>query len=100
MIIALKFVVSCDVLSLTKSFQSSCFGHAFSKAFEYALIDEKIYKGLKYVSIKTPQFDLHKCIIWLKNEGKVEKNGTGLCDSNFPQKKININIKTKLSSKF
>jgi hypothetical protein len=28
----LKFVVSCDILSLIESFQGSCFGHAFSKA--------------------------------------------------------------------
>ncbi len=29
----IKFVVSCDILSLTKSFQGSCFGHAFSKDY-------------------------------------------------------------------
>jgi len=27
----LKFVVSCDILGLVESFQSSCFGHAFFK---------------------------------------------------------------------
>jgi len=32
MIITLKFIVSCDILSLAKSFQGSYFGHAFSKA--------------------------------------------------------------------
>jgi len=70
MTITLKFVVSYDVLSLTKHFQGSCFGHAFFKACQYALIDEKICKGLKYVFVKTTQFDLQKCIIWSKKSGK------------------------------
>jgi hypothetical protein len=54
----LKFVVNCDVLGLIKSFQGSYFGHAFSKACQYDSIDEKVYKGLKYVNVKTTQFDL------------------------------------------
>jgi hypothetical protein len=32
MISTLKSIVSCDILSLAKSFQNSCFGHAFFKA--------------------------------------------------------------------
>ncbi len=32
MIRVLKFIVSCDILSLVASFQGSCFSHAFSKA--------------------------------------------------------------------
>jgi hypothetical protein len=31
MTIDLKFVVSCDILGLVESFQSSCFGHGFFK---------------------------------------------------------------------
>jgi hypothetical protein len=30
--IALKSIVSCDMLDLEESFQGTCFGHAFSKA--------------------------------------------------------------------
>jgi hypothetical protein len=58
MIIALKSIVSCDVLGLEKSFQGTCFSYAFSKACQYATIDEKICKDLQYVSIKIAQGDL------------------------------------------
>ncbi len=57
MTITLKSIISYDVLGLTKHFQGSCFCHAFFKACQYALVYEKICKGLKYVSIKTVQFD-------------------------------------------
>jgi hypothetical protein len=49
---ALKSVVKCETLGLEKSFQGICFGHVFSKACEYATIDDKVCKNLKYVSIK------------------------------------------------
>jgi hypothetical protein len=39
MTIALKSIVSCDILGLAKRFQSSCFSHAFFKAYQYALVD-------------------------------------------------------------
>jgi hypothetical protein len=68
MIIILQFLVSCDVLGLAKSFQGNCFGHAFSKACQYASTNEKVYKGFKYVSIKITQSNLHKCITWPKNQ--------------------------------
>jgi hypothetical protein len=32
---ALKYVVSCESLGLEESFQGTCFGHAFSKAYQY-----------------------------------------------------------------
>ncbi len=64
MVIALKYVVKCEVLSLNESFYSACFGHVFSKACQYATTDEKICKNLKFVSIKSTQSDLRKCIIW------------------------------------
>ncbi len=99
MIIALKFVVSCDILGLTKNIQGSYFGHAFSKAYQYASIDEIFCKGLKYVSIKIAQFDLHKCITWLKfREGqKRMEQGLFICDT--LKKKLNTPIKTRLSLK-
>jgi hypothetical protein len=53
MIPTIKFVVSCDILSLTKKIQGSYFGHAFSKACQYASTDEKNCRGLKYVFVKT-----------------------------------------------
>ncbi len=42
MTIVLKFVVKCEVLGLDKSFQVSCFGHVFSKACQYPIINKKI----------------------------------------------------------
>jgi hypothetical protein len=37
MIVALKIVGSCDILGLQESYQGTCFGHAFIKAYEYAM---------------------------------------------------------------
>lgn len=33
MTIALKLIVSCDILSLEESFHITCFGHAFLEAY-------------------------------------------------------------------
>jgi hypothetical protein len=38
--IIVKFVVKCEVFGLDESFQRSCFGHVFSKARQYATIDD------------------------------------------------------------
>ncbi len=62
----LKSVVNCNILGLQEKFQGSCFSHAFLKTYQYATIDEFFFKGLKYVSIKTAQFDLQKYITWPK----------------------------------
>jgi hypothetical protein len=58
MTIALKSIVSYDMLGLEESFQNTCFRHAFSKACQYATTDEKVCKDLQYVSIKFAQKDL------------------------------------------
>jgi hypothetical protein len=52
MTIALKSIVSCDMLGLEENFQGNCFGHGFSKACQYVTIEEKVCKCLQYVSIK------------------------------------------------
>jgi hypothetical protein len=36
MTIALKSIISCDMLGLKESFQGICFGHAFFKACQNA----------------------------------------------------------------
>jgi hypothetical protein len=46
------------MLGLEESFQGTCFGHAFSKAYQYATTKEKNYKDLQYVLIKFAQGDL------------------------------------------
>jgi hypothetical protein len=47
----LKFVIKCETLGLKESFQGTYFGHVFSKACQYATINDKVCKNLKYVSI-------------------------------------------------
>jgi hypothetical protein len=42
----LKSIISCDMLGLEESFQSNCFGHAFSKACQYVTTEDKVYKDL------------------------------------------------------
>jgi hypothetical protein len=47
MIVALKAIISCDNLSLEESYQGTCFGHAFSKAYQYATMDQKVCKNFE-----------------------------------------------------
>jgi hypothetical protein len=49
---ALKSVIKCEIFSLNESFQGVCFGHAFSKACQYATTKEKVCKNFKFVLIK------------------------------------------------
>ncbi len=58
MTFALKSIVSCETLSLQKSFNGTCFGHVFSKACQYATTDEKMCINLMYVSINATQENL------------------------------------------
>jgi hypothetical protein len=50
---ALKSIINYEYLGLEENFQGICFGHTFSKACQYGIAKEKIYKNLKYVSIKS-----------------------------------------------
>ncbi len=59
---ALKSIMNYEFLGLEESFQGTCFGHTFSKACQYGTTKEKVAKNLKYVSIKSPQTNLQKCI--------------------------------------
>jgi hypothetical protein len=45
-------------------FQGACIRHAFSKACQYATIEEKVCKDLQHVLIKFVQGNLQKCITW------------------------------------
>ncbi len=46
------------MLGLEESFQGICFGHAFSKACQYATTKENNCEDLQYISIKYAQGDL------------------------------------------
>jgi hypothetical protein len=50
MIVTLKFVVNFNILGLWESFQGSCFGHAFFKAYQYVTTYEFFCTGLMYLS--------------------------------------------------
>jgi len=52
MTMTLKLVISCEILDLDESFQSTCFNHAFFKACRYGTSKDKVCKKLKCVSIK------------------------------------------------
>ncbi len=65
-----RFIVNCDILRLKESFNGNCFGHVLSKGCQYGIIEEKVCKNMKFVSIKIEQFDIQKCITWLKKSGK------------------------------
>jgi hypothetical protein len=54
-----KFVVNYELLGLEENFQGTCFGHAFSQAYQYGTTYEKVCKNFRYVSIKFSQFDLY-----------------------------------------
>jgi len=96
MTIALKFVVKCEVLGLDESYQGPCFGHAFSKACQYATTNEKVYKNLKFVSIKFAKSYLQKCITWLKRFRKGRQEWNKACSNlNLLQRKLNIQVKTR-----
>jgi hypothetical protein len=44
MTIELKAIVNYESLGLEERFQSICFGHAFSKACQYAIVKENVCK--------------------------------------------------------
>jgi hypothetical protein len=58
MTMALKIVINCDILKVEESFNGACFGHAFSKTCQYVTIEEKVCKNMKFISIKSVQFNI------------------------------------------
>jgi len=58
MIATWQSIVNHEILlNLGENFQGICVGQDFSKTCQYATMDEKIYKGFKYVFIKFTQSD-------------------------------------------
>ncbi len=100
---ALKYVVKYETSGLKESFYRTYFGHVFSKACQYAIAcqyattDDKAYKNLKYVSIKSTSVNLQKCITWPKKLGKDHQEWNKACiEASLRPKKLNILMKTKL----
>jgi hypothetical protein len=67
---AFKSIVWCEVLSLDESFQGTCFGHAFLKACKYVIIDEKVYKNLRFCFKKVCLVIFAKMYNLVKMSGK------------------------------
>ncbi len=67
MIVALKSVISCEALNLPQPFNGTYFGHALSKAVQYATNDNKIFKDLVLINVKSTQTSFQSCITWPKN---------------------------------
>jgi hypothetical protein len=58
----LKQIVSYERLGILAPFESVCFGHALSKACQYATFGEKINSSLQHVNIKFVQSSIQACI--------------------------------------
>jgi len=72
------------------------FGHAFSKACQYAINDEKVCKGFKYVSIKFAHANLQKCIIWPKKFDEGQSKWNKACiETNLRPRKLNALMKIR-----
>jgi hypothetical protein len=70
-----KSIINCEVLGLEENFHGIFFGHAFSKTCQYAIFERRVCKIFKYVSIKSRQFDMQKCMTWQKNLEIENKSG-------------------------
>ncbi len=79
MIFALRSIVNCDILGLKESFNGSCFGHVLCKGCQYGIVEENICKDMRFVSIKNAQFEIQKCITWLKKFGKGNQEWNKVC---------------------
>jgi len=94
----LKSIVSYESLSMTECFQGTYFEHACSKAYQYAIVEEIVSRGLKYVSLKFAQTNLQKCITWPKQSKKGKDEWMkAYITIGFMLKKLNTPLKTKAS---
>jgi len=97
MTLALRFIMSYDILGLEESFNGSCFGRVFFKACQYGATKKKVCKDMRFMSIKNVQYDIQKCITWSKKFGKGRLEWNKACmDARICPKKLNTLIKTKL----
>ncbi len=89
------------IFRLNESFHGTCFGHVFLKTCQYVINNEKVSKNLQFISIKSTQSNLQKCITWLKNSGKGRQGQNKTClNFNIHPRKLNIPIKTRWFFKF
>jgi len=96
----LKCVVNCDNLRLEEPFQGPCFGHAMSKACQYATTNEKVFIGLHKMSIKSTQTYFLKCITWPKKSKEGHQIWTKVYDVRWWPRKLNMHVKQGDASSF
>jgi hypothetical protein len=81
---------------MEKSFQSTCFSHAFFKPCQYGTTKDFFGKSLKHIFIKLAQFNSQKCITWPKKFGKGKHEWNKTCiDSRICPRKLNNLLKTR-----
>jgi hypothetical protein len=51
-------IIDNEPLKILKVYEGTCFGHVMSKARQYATNDDKIFVGLRNVSVKEAQSGL------------------------------------------
>jgi hypothetical protein len=68
-----KQIVSFEKLVILALFEGVCFGHALSKACQYATFNEKVILGLQLVNIKFAQSSIQACIKWPNKIRKKER---------------------------
>jgi hypothetical protein len=96
MITTTKSIVSYEILCLWENFQGTYFRNAFFKTCQYTTMDEKVYKGLKYVFIKIAQRDMQKCFTWPKKSRNGTQEWNKACaNSSLPPRKLNTLVMTK-----
>jgi hypothetical protein len=65
----LKSMISCEAFGLDTSFDGICFGHAMNKVGQYTMNDDKVSKGLMFISVKFAQTSFQSYITWPKKSG-------------------------------
>jgi len=70
MAITLYSIVDREILNLLQIYEDTCFGHVLFKACQYATNDDKVFMGLRQVSVKDAQIGLQKIITWTKMEAE------------------------------
>jgi hypothetical protein len=58
MVATLHSIIDYEPLKICRVYEGTCFGHVISKAYWYATNDDKIFVGLKNVSVKEAYNDL------------------------------------------
>jgi hypothetical protein len=79
LVVTLHSIINFEPLNILKIYKGTCFGHAMSKACQYATNYEKVSMGLKNVNVKEAYNGLQKTNTWTKNgNGFVLKVGCNI----------------------